>query len=193
MKINGFYNKSILPALLMFPMVNLGLTFWEYNSGNPTITNTDVSLFLEEAALLIFVAIAEELFFRGLLLCELLFSFQVNPILAGTIVSALFGALHLINVFSYASLSYAIVQSMCAFAISFDLSAIYYKFKSIVPCIVIHALINITSIGLDNGLEKLSLNSFEATVFLIVAVLYLVYGYRLFSVKQFCIDKGEDE
>lgn len=191
MKINSLLVKSILPALLLFPIVNLCLTFWEYNYRNTT-ENLDTFSFLEEASLVIFVAIAEELFFRGLLFRELLFSFQVKPILAGIIVSALFGALHLLNTFSYATLHYAIVQALCAFAISFNLSAIYYRFKSIFPCIIIHSLINITSIGLDNGSEALSLNSFEVTVFLIAAVLYLVHGYRLFSVKQFCIDKGED-
>ena len=192
MKINSLLVKSILPALLLFPMVNLCLTFWEYTSGNTTV-NIDVSLFLEEATLAIFVAIAEELFFRGLLFRELVFSYNVKSTLAALGVSALFGVLHLLNIFSYATLHYAIVQSVCAFAISFNLSAIYYKFKSVVPCIVIHALINITSIGLENGVEKLSLNSFEVAMFLSVAVLYLVHGYRLFSVKQFCIDKGEDE
>ena len=192
MKINRFLDKSILPALLLFPMVNLCLTFWEYTSGNTTV-NIDVSLFLKEAALLIIVAIAEELFFRGLLFHELVFSYNVKSTLAALGVSILFGALHLLNIFFYATLHYAIVQSVCAFAISFNLSAIYYKFKSVVPCVAIHALINITSIGLDGGLEKVSLNSFEATVFLIVAVLYLIYGHKLFCGKQFCIDKGEVE
>lgn len=191
MKINGFYNKSILPALLMFPMVNLGLTFWEYSNGNVAI-NIDFFLFLKEVAVVIFVAIAEELFFRGLVFRELVFCYKYKPVLAALGVSALFGTLHLLNIFSYATLYYSIVQSLCAFAISFNLSAVYYKLKSIVPCIVIHALINITSIGLGNGVGKLSLNSFEVAMFLIVAVLYLFHGYRLFSVKQFCIDKGED-
>ena len=191
MKINSLLVKSILPALLLLPMVNLCLTFYEYNSGNTTV-NVDACLFLKGAALLIFVAIAEELFFRGLLFRELVFSYNVKSAVAALGVSALFGALHLLNIFSCATLYYAIIQSLCAFAISFNLSAIYYKFKSIVPCIIIHAVINITSIGLDTGVGKLSLNSFEATVFLIVAILYLIHGYRLFSVKQFCIDKGED-
>ena len=191
MKINGLLVKSILTALLLFPIVNLCLTFWEYSSGNTTI-NIDAFLFLEEVALLIFVALAEELFFRGLLFRELVFSYNVKPALAALGVSTLFGVLHLFNIFSYATVHYAIIQSLCAFAISFNLSAIYYKFKNIVPCIAIHALINITSIGLDNGVEKLTLNSFEATVFLMVAILYLIHGYKLFSVKQFCIDKGED-
>jgi len=119
------------------------------------------------------------------LLRELLFSFQVKPILAGTIISALFGILHLVNVFSYASFSYAIVQGLCAFAVGFDLTAIYCKFKSIVPCIMIHSLINITSIGLDNDVNKLSLTGLEASVFLVVAVLYLVHGYQVFKNKCF--------
>lgn len=191
MKINSFPVKSILPALLLLPIVNLCLTFGKYNSENITV-NVDACLFLKETALLIFVAIAEELFFRGLLFRELVFSYDLKSTLAALGVSTLFGVLHLLNIFSYATLHYAIVQALCAFAISFNLSAIYYRFKSIVPCIVIHALINITSIGLDSWLEKLSLDSFETTVFLIAAVLYLVHGYRLFSVKQFCIDKGED-
>ena len=191
MNINSFFDKSILPVLLLFPMVNLCITFWKYNSGNTTI-NFDASLFLKETALLIFVAIAEELFFRNLLFRELVFGYKYKPVLVALGVSALFGALHLLNIFSYATLHYTVIQSLCAFAISFNLSAIYYKFKNILPCIVIHTLINITSIGLGNGVEKLSLNSFEVAMFLIVAVLYLFHGYRLFSVKQFCIDKGED-
>ena len=192
MKMNSFFYKSILPVLLLFPLVNLGLTFWKFGIGN-IATNFDTFLFLKEVAVLIFVAIAEELFFRGLLFRELVFGFKYKLVLSAIIVSTLFGALHLLNVFSYAAISYAIVQSLCAFAISFKLSAIYYRCMTIIPCIVIHSAINITSIGLDSGVEKLSLSSLEATVFLLVAVLFLIYGYALFNRKQFLIDEGEDE
>lgn len=191
MKINSLLVKSILPALLLFPVVNLGLTFLKYSTGVIAI-KFDAYCFFKELALLIFVAVAEELFFRGLVFREIVFGYKYNPVLSAIVVSALFGAPHLLNTFSYATLHYAIVQTLCAFAISFNLSAIYYRFKSIVSCVVIHALINITSIGLGNGVEKLSLNSFEVAMFLIVAVLYLFHGYRLFGVKQFCIDKGEE-
>ena len=180
MKINRFLDKSILPALLLFPMVNLCLTFWEYNSGNTTV-NIDVSLFSEEAALLVFVAVAEELFFRGLLLRELIFGYKYKPITSAVFVSALFGIMHIFNVFSYASFYYAILQGFCAFAVGFDLSAIYCKFKSVAPCIAVHALINVTSIGLDNSTTKLALTNFESTVFLLVAVLYLLQGYKEFK------------
>ena len=192
MKINSFCDRSILPVLLLFPLVNLGFNFWKHCTGS-VATNIDTFLFLKEVAVLIFVAIAEELFFRGLLFRELVFGFKYKPVLSAIIVSILFGALHLLNVFSYATTFYAIVQSLCAFAISFNLSAIYYRCRTIIPCIVIHSAINITSIGLDSGVEKLSLSSLEASVFLMVAVLYLIYGYMLFNRKQFLIDEGEDE
>ena len=192
MKISCCFNKSVLFALLLFPIVNCGLLFFSSNGDN-WFNIKDFSDTFKQVGILVFVALAEELFFRGLVFRELTFGYEVKPVLAAAIVSLLFGALHLLNVFSYATISYAIVQSLCAFAVSFDLSAIYYKFKSIVPCVVIHSAINITSIGLDNGLQKLLINDVEITIFLMVAILYLIHGYRLFRLEQLCIDKGEDE
>ena len=179
-KMNSLIVKSILTVLLLFPMVNLSLTFLEYNCGNTTV-NVETFLLLKEVALLIFVAIAEELFFRGLLLRELIFGYKYKPLKAAILVSALFGVLHIINIFSYASVTYAIIQSLCAFSVSFDLSAIYCKFRSVIPCIVIHALINITSVGLESVNTKLALTNFEASLFLLIAILYLLHGYREFK------------
>ena len=184
MIIKNYLDKSIWPSLLLLPLANMGLLFF-LSSNTASSANIDVFTIVKQLVLLIFVAVAEELFFRGLLLHELLFSFQVKPILAGTIVSALFGALHLMNVFSYASLTYAIVQGLCAFAVGFDLTAIYCKFKSVVPCIFVHILINITSIGLDDGAEKLALTSVEICLLLFVAVLYFVHAYRMFNDRCF--------
>ena len=175
-----YLNKKICLSLLLFPLVNLCLATWNLSLGNTAI-NIEIFLFLKEVALLIFVAIAEELFFRGLLLRELIFGYKYKPITSALFVSALFGTLHIFNVFSYASFNYAILQGFCAFAVSFDLSAIYCKFKSVVSCIAVHALINVTSICLDNGTEKLALTNVESTVFLLVAVLYLLHGYREFK------------
>ena len=175
-----YLNKKICLSLLLFPLVNLCLTDRNLSSGSPDIS-VGTFLLLKEVALLIFVSVAEELFFRGLLLRELIFEYKYKPITSAILESALFGTLHIFNVFSYASFTYAILQGFCAFAVGFDLSAIYCKFKSVVPCIAVHALINVTSIGLDNGTEKLALTNFETTVFLLVAVLYLSHGYREFK------------
>jgi len=180
MIIKNYLDKSIWPSLLLFPLANMGLFF--FLSGNTaSFANNDVFTIVKQLVLLIFVAVAEELFFRGLLLRELLFSFQVKPILAGTIVSALFGILHLVNSFSYASFLYAIVQSLGAFAVGFDLAAIYYRFKSVVPCILIHASINITSFGLDSCVERLTLHNMEVGVFLVISILYLAHAGEMFN------------
>lgn len=183
MIIKNYLDKSIWPSLLLFPLANMGLFFFFSDKVN-SLVNSDIAMLMKQALILLIVAIAEELFFRGLLLRELVFGFKVKPLLASALVSLLFGALHLVNVFSYASFSYAVVQGLCAFAIGFDLAAIYCKFKSVVPCVIIHALINITSIGLDSGVDKLGLTNMEAGVFLMVALLYLIHGYQMLKDKR---------
>ena len=180
MIIENFLDKSICPSLLLFPVANVGLFFVFSGKVNEFIIQ-DAFMVIKQVTILIFVAIAEELFFRGLLLRELVFGFRLKAMLAATIVSMLFGVLHIMNIFSYASVTYAIIQGVCAFSVGFDLSAIYCKFRSIIPCIVIHALINITSIGLENVNTKLTLTNLEVSVFLLVAVLYLLHGYREFK------------
>lgn len=177
----SFYNdKIIFFQLLLFPLANIGLATWNLRLES-TVANIETFFLLKEVALLIFVAIAEELFFRGLLLRELIFSYKYKSITSAVLVSALFGTLHILNFFSYANFNYAILQGFCAFAVGFDLSAVYCKFKSVVPCILIHAIINVTSIGLDSNTTKLVLTNFEVIVFLLVAVLYLLHGYREFK------------
>jgi membrane protease YdiL (CAAX protease family) len=134
----------------------------------------------------IFISCAEELFFRGFVLRELLFNYVWQPIRASLIVSFLFGVLHLLNVNSYATWGYAIVQSICAFAISFNLCAIFIETKSLLWCVLIHALINITSIGLEycaNG-QQLSLSNFESIIFLSVSSIYLISGIKMLNNKM---------
>lgn len=184
MIIKSFLDKSIWPSLLLFPLANMGLFFFFSGKVN-TLANGDIAILMKQIFILIVVAIAEELFLRGLLLRELVFGFQVKPLVAATIVSLIFGVLHIVNVFSYASFSYAVVQGLCAFAVGVDLAAIYCRFRSVIPCIIIHSSINITSIGLDSGADKLILTSVEASVFLVVAVLYLVHGYQTFKDRCF--------
>ena len=180
MIIKNFLDKSICPSLLLFPVANVGVFFVFSGKVNEFIIQ-DAFIVIKQVTILIFVALAEELFFRGLLLRELVFEYKYKPMKAAILVSALFGVLHIINIFSYASVTYAIIQSLCAFSVSFDLSAIYCKFRSVIPCIVIHALINITSVGLESVNTKLALTNFEASLFLLVAVWYLLHGYREFK------------
>lgn len=184
MKIADCFVKSIWPSLLLFPMANIGLFFLFYMQGN---VSKDIALTVigEEVVLLLFVAVAEELFFRGLLLRELVFSYKWKPICAAMLISIAFAFLHLLNVNSYADWTYAFIQSICAFFVSVNISAVFIRSQSLLLCMIIHGLINITSIGLDNlhSVEKLTLTSVEVSVFLVVSIVYFVYGIKLLRGK----------
>ena len=86
MRRDEYLNKKICLSLLMFPIANLSLFVWRLGLGNVEI-DIGSFLILEEVALLTFVAAAEEIFFRGLLLRELIFGYQYKPLLSTNVVS----------------------------------------------------------------------------------------------------------
>lgn len=175
--------KNIGLSVLLFPLVNIALSvFGSRGNGLEYAWH----FLIEQLAICIAVAFAEELFFRGLLLRELVFSFKVRTIVASLLVSFVFGILHLVNVNSYATWCYAIVQSLCAFAFSFNLSAIFVSTQKLWICVLIHALINITSIGVENSnqIAKLTVGIEETIIFLLVSFIYLVSGVKMLNQKM---------
>ena len=115
-------------------------------------------------------------FFRGLLQYELLAYFPEKKTVVIVTINVLFGILRLINMSTYATPIYAVVQGICAFCVGTALSAMLYFYGNLSACIIVHALINITSIFSDDG-GLLGLNIFEGVVYLIVALVYLIIGY----------------
>ena len=179
---NKQLNKIIFFFILLFPLVNVVLLSFN----GKVFALLDLTFVIKQFATCFGVAVAEEIFFRGLILRELVFSYQWQPIRASLIVSLVFGVLHLLNVNSYATWSYAIVQSICALAVSLNLCAIFIKTKSLLWCVIIHALINITSIGLEycaNG-QQLPLSNFESVIFLSVSFIYLISGIKMLNDKM---------
>jgi hypothetical protein len=75
------------------------------------------------------------------------------------------------------------VQGICAFAVSFNLCAIFIKTKSLLWCVIIHDLINITSIGVDWSAigQPLRMSNAESIVFLSVSFIYLVNGIKMLN------------
>ena len=179
---NNQFTKSILLSLLLFPLTNVVL--FVYLSGGAGLDYSRIFL-LKLIAINCAVALAEELFFRGLLLRELVFGFGLRPILASIVVSIAFGMMHILNVNSYAELDYAVVQSVCAVAVSFNLSAIFIKSKSLLWCVLIHGMINISSIGIDASADDnlLVLGNIEYVIFLLVSFIYLIYGVKMLNDK----------
>ena len=167
---------------ILLPFTNIALALVKTNCYSYNI----VEIFsFSEMITLILVAVAEEAFFRGLVLHEMVFGYHWRPFRSSLIVSIVFGILHLLNANSYATWSYVIVQSICAFAVSFNICALYINTKSLLWCVVIHALINISSVFAEYGgnTEQLVLCNYESLIYLVVSLVYLVIGTRMFMNK----------
>ena len=164
--------------MALFPLTNVGLFIC---NGNIAFADYSWYFFLQQLVICVAVALAEELFFRGLLLREMVFGFEIRPMIASVVVSIAFGVMHLLNVNSYATWNYALVQSICAFAVSINLSAIFIKSKSLLWCVAVHGLINITSVGLEFNNERFVLGNIEYVIFLLVSFIYLIYGVKMLN------------
>lgn len=129
---------------------------------------------------LVFVAICEEFFFRGFLLDIAINKYKRCLANAALGVSGLFGLLHVFNVFSYASWGYVVCQIVFAFGISMMLCWLYIRLRNIILCIIIHSLINMTSIFTykvnESGLEYIALT--EALCYIIFACLCTFISYK---------------
>jgi len=178
MYVNNQFNKSILLSLLLFPLTNIVL--FVFNNGEAGLDSSWIFI-IKLIAINCVVALAEELFFRGLLLREMVFGFEIRPMIASVVVSIAFGVMHLLNVNSYATWNYAILQSICAFAVSINLSAIFIKSKSLLWCVAVHGLINMTSVGLEFNNERFVLGNIEYVIFLLVSFIYLICGVEMLN------------
>jgi membrane protease YdiL (CAAX protease family) len=115
------------------------------------------------------VGFIEEVIFRGFLfkaLCK-------RSVKTAFIISSLtFGIGHIVNLLSGAELFSTLLQIAYATAIGFMYTAIFYKGKSLVPCIISHAVINMTgvfAIKPDNTAETIS-----AIVLIVISIGYTV-------------------
>ncbi len=99
------------------------------------------------------VGFIEELVFRGFLFKTLLKSGVKS---AFAISSLTFGIGHIVNLLNGAELFETLLQIVSAVAIGFMFTLVFYKGKSLWPCIVTHSLFNsMSAFGIENhGLAK---------------------------------------
>ncbi len=125
------------------------------------------------AFLLAVAGICEELFFRGFLL----FSIKRYSVL---ISAGIFSLLHLLNLFTYDT-SYVLLQLLVAFSAGVAYGYIAIFTKSIMPCIILHILTNITSSGNDDFKMLIACSGF-----------YFVYtALYVYINKNFVEEKNE--
>lgn len=162
----GLAKVTNLKGYLYFIPLVLIISVNLWNGFN--INNTSNEILFHILAMLN-VGFIEEIIFRGFLFKMM----EKDNVKSAIIVSSItFGIGHIVNLLNGADFVPTIIQICYAMAIGYLFVIIFYKSKSLVPCIIAHSLINCFSIF--NVENKLSL--YIAPVFLIVVPLtYAIY------------------
>ena len=119
-----------------------------------------------------FVGFAEELIFRGFLFKAMLKDGNVK---AAVIVSSVtFGMGHIINLFTGHELIATLIQVVFAVAMGFVFTLVFYKSGSLLPGILAHSFIDVTSVlTSDEGSQ--SVNLIVHIVIIVISVAYSLY------------------
>lgn len=123
---DNFYKTNFF--LFLIPLVNLPYLF---SGAKINIVIAIISS--------VFIGIMEELIFRSFLCRSIEQMSDKNK--AIIISSLIFGCLHLVNIGNY-PLIYVLLQVLYAFAIGIAFSVVFYKGKSILPCAIIHIVVD---------------------------------------------------
>ena len=115
------------------------------------------------------IGFIEELIFRGFLFRMM----AKNDVKSAIIVSALtFGIGHIVNLLNGAALIPTLMQICYATATGYLFVIIFYKSKSLIPCIITHSLVN--SLSIFNVENSISLYV-SSTFLIIVPIIYSIY------------------
>ena len=118
------------------------------------------------------VGFVEELLFRGFLFKAMLKDGNVK--MAIIISSLTFGLGHIINLFTGQDLIETLNQVIFAVAIGFIFTMVYYKSGSLLPGILAHSIIDVTSVfAADEG--SYLLNIILHVVIIVISVAYCLY------------------
>ena len=118
------------------------------------------------------VGFAEELIFRGFLFKAML---KDDDVKSAVIVSSVtFGMGHIINLFTGHELIATLIQMVFAVAMGFVFTLVFYKSGSLLPGILAHSYIDVTSVlASDEGSQ--SVNLIVHIVIIVISVAYSLY------------------
>lgn len=135
------------------------------------------------------VGFLEEIIFRGFLFVGM----AKNNVKAAIIVSSItFGLGHIVNLLNGKPFFETMVQIIFAVFVGFTLVALFYKGKSLVPCMVFHGVNNaLSAIEKSNeeiaGVFAMSKESFEMALlaaFILILAVYSIVMFRKLSVEE---------
>ncbi len=124
------------------------------------------------------VGYVEEIIFRGLLFKAI----EKDGIKQAIIISAVtFGAGHIVNLLTGHATIDTFLQMAYAIAIGFAFVMVFYKSGSLIPCIITHSLVNITStFSVENAVSTSIVWKYAPALFLIL----VAGGYTLYLHKK---------
>lgn len=169
----GLAKVSNLKKYLYFIPLVLIISVNLWTGINITNTQNEIIFYI---LTMINVGFIEEIIFRGFLFKMM----AKTNIKSAIIVSSItFGIGHIVNLLNGADLIPTLLQICYAISIGYLFVIIFYKSKSLIPCIITHSLVNALSIfNIDNVIS-----SYIVPVFLIIVPLvYAVYINR--TVKE---------
>jgi len=138
---------------------------------------------------MICVGFIEELIFRGFLFKAM----SKDGIKSAIIVSSItFGIGHIVNLVngSGADVLSNLLQVISAIAFGFLFVIIFYKGKSLIPCIISHCVINSLSIFINNDMVTASN---EIIVSAILTIIKIIYTLILLKTLPKGMNKGEEK
>ena len=159
-RLNDLRKYLYFIPLLLIVSVNL----WNGININNSLEETIFYMFN-----MINVGFIEEIIFRGFLFKMMA---KDNVKWAIIISSVTFGIGHIINLFNGSDLVFTLLQIGYAISIGYLFVIIFYKSKSLIPCIITHSLVNALSIF--NVVNTISI--YVSSIFLIIVPLvYTIY------------------
>lgn len=122
------------------------------------------------------VGFLEEIIFRGFLFKAL----SKNNIRQAILISSVtFGLGHIVNLLNGAAIPETLLQICYAIAIGFLFTIIFYKGKSLWPCIITHSVVNSLSVFANENARTLQ-NSVAVSIYLCIVPI----GYSLYILKK---------
>lgn len=157
--------KNKQKFLYFIPLIPIAtINIWNgFNINNTT------SEILFHILTMINVGFIEEIIFRGFLFKAI----SKESIKKGIIISSItFGIGHIVNLINGSPLIPTIIQIIYAVSLGYLFVIIFYKSKSLLPCIITHALINSLSIfNVSKGIKEYIFSS----ILIIISLSYSIY------------------
>lgn len=154
---------------------------------NETISTMDI---LKSLILSIFIAFNEELVFRVVIIKEMIVGLnRFKTILFSSIV---FGLIHLVNIGSFASIPYVLLQVLYSFGMGLVLALIFTNTYNFIYVFIIHFLFDFLNGDLVEILYEFENNYLFFILNIAIAVLLGIYGILVYVKEEKNVSKTMD-